>query len=142
MAKIFREETPAFEDLRSYFLAWKEINPEKLSILAGRFLEQVISAEESPAFDIAEELSQLLPDRKGRRDRSPKETIASFLEELTFRFLALLRDGQGSLQTLEEWNTAVREALMRLDMYNMSPQTVLESLLYRMRQAARQEAAG
>ena len=142
MAKIFREETPAFEDLRGYFLAWKEINPEKLTILAGKFLDQVISAEDQPAFDVAEELSQLLPDRKGRRERSPKETIISFLEELTFRFLALLRDGRGSMETLEEWNAAVREALMRLDMYNMSPQTVLESLLYRMRHAAGQEAAG
>jgi DNA polymerase-3 subunit gamma/tau len=141
MAKIFREETPAFEGLRGYFLAWKEINPEKLTILAGKFLDQVWSPD-SPSFDIAEELSQLLPDRKGRRERSPKETIISFLEELTFRFLALLRDGRGSVETFEEWNAAVREALMRLDVYNMSPQTVLESLLYRMRHAARQEAAG
>jgi DNA polymerase-3 subunit gamma/tau len=141
MAKIFREETPAFEDLRGYFLAWKEINPEKLTILAGKFLDQVVSPD-PPSFDIAEELSRLLPDRKGRRERSPKETIISFLEELTIRFLALLRDGRGSMETFEEWNTAVREALMRLDIYNMSPQTVLESLLYRMRNAARQEAAG
>jgi DNA polymerase III delta prime subunit len=140
MAKIFREETPAFEGLRGYFLAWKEINPEKLTILAGRFLDHVWSPD-SPPFDIAEELSQLLPDRKGRRERSPKETIVSFLEELIFRFHAQLREGRGSVETFEEWNAAVREALMRLDIYNMSPQTVLESLLYRMRHAARQEAA-
>ena len=97
---------------------------------------------DSPSFDIAEELSRLLPDRKSRRERSPKETIISFLEELTFRCHALLRNGQGSVETLEEWNAAVREALMRLDIYNMSPQTILESLLYRMRHATRQEAAG
>jgi DNA polymerase-3 subunit gamma/tau len=141
MAKIFREETPAFESLRGYFLAWKEINPEKLTILAGKFLDHVRDPD-SPSFDITEELAQMLPDRKGRRERSPKEAVVSFLEELMLRFLALLRDGRGSVETLEEWNAAVREALMRLDIYNMSPQTVLESLLYRMRHAARQEAAG
>lgn len=140
MARIFREETPAFESLRGYFLAWKEINPEKLSILAGKFLDCVWSRD-PPFFDITEELSHMTPERKARRERSPKETILSLLEELSIRFLALLRDGRVGVETLEEWNAAMREAQFRLDIYNMSPQTVLESLLYRMRRAARQEAA-
>jgi DNA polymerase III delta prime subunit len=138
LTKIFREEAPAFENLRGYFLAWKEINPEKLSILAGRFMD-LVPSEEIPAFDIAAELADLVPERKGRRERSPKETITSFLEELTIRFLAALHEGRASLETLDQWNAAVREALVRLDIYNMSPQTVVESLLYRMRDAARQE---
>ena len=42
MTKIFREETPAVSSLRGFFLAWKEINPDKLSSLSHRFMEQVI----------------------------------------------------------------------------------------------------
>jgi DNA polymerase III delta prime subunit len=140
MAKIFREETPAFESLRGYFLAWKEINPEKLSILAGKFLDCVWSPD-TPFFDISEELSRMTPERKLKRERSPKETIMSLLEELSIRFLELLRSGRVGVDTLEEWNAAMREAQFRLDIYNMGPQTVLESLLYRMRRAARQEAS-
>ena len=41
------------------------------------------------------------------------------------------------METLEEWTDAVKEALARIETYNMSPQTALESLFYRMRGAAR-----
>jgi DNA polymerase III delta prime subunit len=135
MEKIFREDTPSAESLRGFFLAWKEINPQKLAVLSRKYLE-VVSAAEAGGADILAELADLFPDRRGR-ERSPKEAIGSFLEELTFRFHERLRAGGTSVETLEAWTAAVKDALARIETYNMSPQTVVESLFYRMRDAAR-----
>jgi len=136
MTKIFREEAPRFTSLRGFFLAWREINPEKLSILSRRFMELVHRSERG-SVDIIAELSELFPDRRTQKDRSPKEACASFLEELTSRFGEARREGRARVDTLEVWLAAVREAFSRLDVYNMSPQTVVETLFYRMRDAAR-----
>ena len=62
--------------------------------------------------------------------------MISFLEELTFRIADARRQGTAETDTLEEWMEAVREAYTRLDVYNMSPPTVVETLFYRMRDAA------
>jgi DNA polymerase III delta prime subunit len=135
MEKIFREETPPAESLRGFFLAWKEINPEKLSVLSRKYLELVTTAG-AGGVDILAELADLFPDRRGR-ERSPKEAVSSFLEELTFRFHERLRAGSTPVEMLEEWSTAVKDALARIETYNISPQTAVESLFYRMRDAAR-----
>jgi DNA polymerase-3 subunit gamma/tau len=136
MTKIFREDAPGFESLRGFFLAWREINPEKLSILSHRFME-LVQRSEIGAVDIIAELSELFPDRRAQKDRPPKEACASFLEELTGRFGEARREGRARVDTLEEWLAAVREAFSRLDVYNVSPQTVVETLFYRMRDVAR-----
>jgi DNA polymerase III delta prime subunit len=140
MTKIFREETPAVSSLRGFFLAWKEINPDKLSSLSHRFMEQVIGAR-TGELDIVAELSELLPERRGQKERSPREAVISFLEELTFRFADARRQGTARTDTLEEWMEAVREAYTRLDVYNMNPPTVVETLFYRMRDATGTKAA-
>ena len=46
--------------------------------------------------------------------------------------------GTTAVETLEEWTSAVKEALVRIETYNMTPQTAVESLYYRTRDAARQ----
>jgi DNA polymerase-3 subunit gamma/tau len=135
MEKIFREETVSSESLRGFFLAWKEINPEKLSMLSRKYLD-LVTTREPGRVDILAELAELFPDRRGSRERSPKEAISSFLEELTFRFQDRLRAGGTPVETLEEWTSAVKEALVRIETYNMSPQTAVESLFYQMRDAA------
>jgi DNA polymerase III delta prime subunit len=139
MTKIFREEAPSAESLRGYFLAWKEINPDKLSGLSKRFMELVLDPGAGPV-DIAEEMSGLLPARSaaargGRPERSPREAVVSFLEELTFRFSDVRRQGGAEIHVLEEWVEAVRDAFTRLDVYNITAPTVVEALFYRMRDA-------
>ena len=134
MSKIFREDAPGCESLRGFFLAWREINPEKLSILSRRFME-LVHGSEIGAVDILAELSDLFPDRRAQKDRPVKEACAAFLEELTGRFGEERREGRSRMDTLEEWLAAVREAFSRLDVYNVSPQTVVETLFYRMRDA-------
>ncbi len=65
MLKIFRREgegrdAEGFSSLRAFFLAWREINPEKLAQLAGRFIE-LAQAPGGPDVDIVEEMAELLP---------------------------------------------------------------------------------
>jgi DNA polymerase-3 subunit gamma/tau len=134
MEKIFREETASHDRLRGFFLAWKEINPEKLAALADRFLDMV-SDPSGNGTDAMADLTELFPERRGQRDRSQRETVVSFLEELTLRFSASLRSGRVPLDLLSRWNTGVREALLRLETYNMNPSEVLEALYYGMRGA-------
>jgi len=135
MAKIFRRESSDFTGLRGFFLAWREINPEKLSQLAGRFLE-LVQAQGDAGVDIVEEMAELLADRAARRGRSSRETISSFLEELAARMREAFRASDGGQDALERWNEATREASARIEQLNMAPAAVLEALFYRLRAGA------
>ena len=140
LVRIFREEPGHFDGLRSFFLAWKEINPEKLGQLSRRFLEVVAGAEEQDG-DVLAELADILPtDRRSPRDRNQKEAVVSFLEELMLAMREPLRSGSISLEVLEEWADAVRESQMRLETFNMNPSAVVEALFLRMRDVMRNEA--
>ncbi len=137
LAKIFRSEDHRIESLRGFFLSWKEINPEKLTVLSGRFMDAVLSAE-GDGGDILGELEDLFPsERRSGRERNQKDVIVSFLEELTFR----LRDFLGKVpgEVLEAWGASLREALMRIEAFNMSSATVVEALFLSMRDAIRRE---
>ena len=141
MTKIFRRDAEGvirgdaghFPGLRGFFLAWREINPEKLSQLARRFMELARGAND-PGVDIVEEMSELLPERKPQRGRSSRETLASFLEELMTHLGELLREGSASPESLERWSAAARDALARIESYNMQPAAVVEALFYRLRE--------
>jgi len=133
MRKIFRRETEGIAGLRGFFLAWREINPEKLSQLARRFME-LARGPNQPGVDIVEEMSELLPERKPQRGRSSRETLASFLEELMTHLGELLREGSASPDSLERWSAAARDASARIESYNMHPAAVLEALFYRLRE--------
>jgi DNA polymerase-3 subunit gamma/tau len=140
LAKIFRRDaegvnegdTVGFSGLRGFFLAWREINPEKLSQLARRFME-LVRAPVHPDVDIVEEMSELLPERKPQRGRSSRETISSFLEELMAHLGELLRAGSAEQESLERWSAAARDAHARIESYNMQPAAVVEALFYRLR---------
>jgi DNA polymerase III delta prime subunit len=129
LSKIFRAEPGRFPTLRSFFLAWKEINPEMLSALAGRFWEGV--GEDDAGSEILGEIEDMLSGSK-----SQKETATSFLEELTSRFREQLGKQTMAIDTLEEWSRAIRESHLRLDLYNINPLNVVEALFYRMRLSA------
>jgi len=130
---VIRGDAGHFPGLRGFFLAWREINPEKLSQLARRFMELARGAND-PGVDIVEEMSELLPERKPQRGRSSRETLASFLEELMTHLGELLREGSASPESLERWSAAARDALARIESYNMQPAAVVEALFYRLRE--------
>jgi DNA polymerase-3 subunit gamma/tau len=129
---VIRGDAGGFSGLRGFFLAWREINPEKLSQLARRFME-LVRGPRDPGVDIVEEMSELLPERRPQRGRSSRETIASFLEELMTHLGELLREGSASPESLERWSAAARDAHARIDSYNMQPAAVVEALFYSLR---------
>ena len=133
MTKIFRGEAEGFGGLRGFFLAWREINPEKLAQLARRFMELARGAKDD-SVDIVQEMAELLPERKPQRGRSTRETLASFLEELAGHLSEILRSGGASTDSLERWTDAVRDAHARIESYNMQPAAVVEALYYRLRE--------
>ena len=126
-------DAEGFSGLREYFLAWREINPEKLSQLARRFMELARGPRDAPV-DIVEEMAELLPERKPQRGRSSRETLSSFLEELMSHLREILRAGDAPVESLEQWNEAAREAHARIESYNMQPAAVVEALYYRFRE--------
>jgi DNA polymerase-3 subunit gamma/tau len=138
MSKIFRREDPSAESLRSFFLSWKAINPETLAANSDRFLKCVTGAGAST--DILAELVDIFPERGGA-GRPLKETGLAFLEELSSRLREYVRSGS-AVDVLEEWREALREAQTRIEVLNMSPQSVVESLFYRMRDALRGGSLG
>jgi DNA polymerase III delta prime subunit len=135
MLKIFRREDEGFAGLRGFFLAWREINPEKLAQLAQRFVELARSPRD-PAVDIVEEMAELLPEGGPRRGKSSRETMSSFLEELSTCMGSLLRSGTLPADALEKWSLATRDAASRIESLNMQPAGVLEALYYRLRAEA------
>lgn len=142
LVRIFREEPGHFDGLRAFFLAWKEINPQKLGQLSRGFMEAVINPDHTD-IDVLGELADLLPsDRRSAREKNQREAVLSFLEELTLRLQEPLRAGTIPLEMAEEWSGAMRESLMRIETFNMSPATVIEALYIRMRETARRDADG
>ena len=133
MTKIFRAEAPASQTLRGFFLSWKAINPEILGGLAEQFLHQV--RDPTGPVDILADLAELFPARGPNAARPARETLLFFLEEMAGRLRGLI--GGVSLDVLEEWREALREAQSRIEVLNLQPQAVLESLYLRMRGAAR-----
>lgn len=129
LAKIFRQDPPVFDSLRAFFLAWREINPEKLAALAATFLN-LVGAE--TAEDIVENMAEILSAKAGR-DKLSREIATSFLEELLGGMHARMQSGAVAAEILEQWVDAAREAHQRLETFNMSPATVVESLFFRMR---------
>ncbi len=127
LAKVFRDDTGRYAGLRPFFLAWKDINAEELDGLCRRFMELVGETEPT---DILGEMKALFPGPP-QRDR---EAVISFLEEMTLFMQRALRASAADIGTLERWNAALREAQSRLDLANMGPQTVVESLFLRMRE--------
>jgi hypothetical protein len=130
------------ESLRSFFLSWKAINPETLAMMADRFLRCATeeAAGAGASVDILSELIDIFPERGGA-GRPLKETGMSFLEEVSSRLRGFVRTG-GAVEVLEEWREALREAQSRIEILNISPQAVVESLFYRMRDALRGGALG
>jgi len=131
--RIFRRDAEGSGGLRAFFLAWREINPDKLAQLARRFME-LVRGPKDHAIDIVEEMAELLPERKPQRGRSSRETLSSFLEELMSHLGEILRTGDAPPEALERWSAATRDAHARVESFNMQPAAVVEALFYRLRE--------
>ncbi|HET6486073.1 MAG TPA: hypothetical protein VFH83_06615 [Spirochaetia bacterium] len=144
LARVFHVEDAPYDSLRAFFMAWRALSPERVSILAKRFLELVDAEGNGGRADILNELAELTADSSGKRERGARRTAASqreaalaFLEELTVQLSARLRAAPDAPESAEQGSEAIREAVTRIDALNISPPLVLESLFYRMAEDAR-----
>ncbi len=125
LKKIFRlNEQAPYEDLRSYFLAWRGVPVEALRAEAERFIERLLRNEE---WEVKEKNDFL-------KKRGNHDLFFPFLDELTMsmeRRLSLL-----PTDLLSRWNGLIRDSLMRREAYNQAPDVLLESLYYSMKRHA------
>ena len=119
IARIFRDESGRFADLRGFFLAWREINPERLATAARSFLDRALDPE--AGLELPDELAAVLTPKRARdggtdasrgreRDTDPsraRATAIAFLEELSGALRGALRGGGAGVDLLEGWAAAV-----------------------------------
>ncbi len=151
LEKIFREPSDEYRDLRSYFLAWKEINVESLRKLAERFLAAAAAGDAGVAdrntgvadrntgvaemHEILAELEKSVLPQKGAEQY--------FLEELLRMLHRNLYAGENQdgpeggeaigIERVASWSAMIREVSERSEQYRMSPLPLLEVLFYTMK---------
>jgi DNA polymerase III delta prime subunit len=126
IARIFRDESGRFADLRGFFFAWREISPEQLAAAARSFLDRALDPE--AGLELPEELSAVVDRTRGR------EVAIAFLEELSGALRAALRGGGAGVDLLEGWAGAIRECHSRIETLNVAPATALLALAARLRE--------
>ena len=131
LSRIFREEGGTYSSLRDYFLHWEEVNPDELRLLAQRFAQSALAAEEeetqSGSPEALEQITALAAGKTGR------QITGVFFEELALRLQQLLREGVIEPRRLRRWNDAFRQHQDAFERYNQQPVLTLESLYYTLR---------
>ena len=125
--RIFHESADRYESLREYLLFYKDLNPDHLKALAGRFIDSILK-EDLEEVDILEDMNLLFSTD------NTKEFLTSFMGELTIQFQTRLKQDSISPYLLVAWNRAVQEHNESLDRFNQNPKLALESLYYHLRE--------
>jgi len=125
IVRIFRDESGRFADLRSFFLAWREISPERLAVAARAFLDRALDPQ--AGLELPEELAMVVDRSRGR------EAAIAFLEELSNALRSALQGGAGA-DLLDGWAAAVRECHVRIEALNVAPTSALLALAARLRE--------
>ncbi|MBN1697901.1 MAG: hypothetical protein JW881_10345 [Spirochaetales bacterium] len=131
LEKIFHDLSGEYKTLREYFLAWKNLNPVFLKSLANRFLEFVLAPDLSEP-EILEEMKELFGQG------SQKTAFFSFCEELFQRFGDILKSSSSSgngFEQIERWAALLRQSISDVEVLNLSPKNILQTLYYKMRAA-------
>jgi DNA polymerase-3 subunit gamma/tau len=129
LKKIFHDVSGEYKGLREYFLAWKNLNPVFLKSLANRFIELVLSNDRNEP-NILEEMKELFTHGSG------KMALVSFGEELFFKFQQILKKicfTEVGCEQIERWADLLRNYIRDVEVLNLSPKNILETLYYEMR---------
>ena len=125
LKRIFREESPEYNSLQDFFLAWKNINPNGIKNLALKFINEISGSEDD---DILHEMNDIL------KGDNPDESIKIFFKELLSIFQGLLGENKYEINVLEKWSRLIHMKMIKLEKLNMNPSLVLESIFYRMKE--------
>jgi hypothetical protein len=132
MRKIFSESTDEFENLREFFLSWREPGIKILRKLAARFVRMVIGSGEK-CWEWFDEVDGLF------RTASGTAAVATLGEEIMLilrRLFIECESSEGRIDpyAVEAWCEELRNTLANVNAYNQSPVLGLESLYFRLRE--------
>ncbi len=132
LRKIFRIDGPQYQDLRSFFLAYRGVPLEKLHAQARHFFSYVWGESEWEP----EKLEEFLTDG------NLSLYFVPFLEELSRELQSYMHGKDGSerlpFAVLEKWSADMRQALVQFEHFNQSPDLLLEGLLYSMKESMKE----
>jgi replication-associated recombination protein RarA len=130
LARVFKEDNPAYDSLKSYFLAWEDISLEAVRSYARRFAEKLL--ERGPVV-LRQEIPELF-----QRD-APRVLYRVFLEELTGVLGESLGRGEPArgavpLTRCERWARLIRSRGREFFTLNISPALFIEGLFLSMKE--------
>ncbi len=133
LARVFKEDNPEYDTLKSYFLAWEDIHLDAVRALARTFLEKLLVPE--PVV-IRREIPELF------ERNAPRDLYRYFLEELAGVFRTALARGEISpgrklppLARFERWSRLIRARGREFFTLNISPALFIEGLFLAMKEA-------
>ena len=142
LERIFRLPAEGCATMRDFFLRMEFSGAADIRLQAHNFIQSVLSAK--PDADAIAEVATTL------RSAPTRSAFRYFMEELSRQAQEILRNLDGGLGTepvgesrehhrilgrLEQWNELLREQVTRVEQFNMSADSALETLYYQMRRA-------
>jgi DNA polymerase III gamma/tau subunit len=135
LTRIFHEESLDFSSLKSYFLAWQDINAASLANMANTFFQKVLDRND-PSVDILNEMQELFSYE------SQKNLITLFIQELLRVLNEYFRNHMDSLQTqqqvpsithLENWIKIIGRRYREQKTLNLQSKLFIQNLFYQMK---------
>ncbi|HUX49579.1 MAG TPA: hypothetical protein VMW73_02220 [Spirochaetia bacterium] len=142
LERIFRLPAEGCATMRDFFLRMEFSGAADIRLQAHNFIQSVLSAK--PDADAIAEVATTL------RSAPTRSAFRYFMEELSRQAQEILRNLDGGSGTepvgesrehhrilgrLEQWNELLREQVTRVEQFNMSADSALETLYYQMRRA-------
>ena len=142
LERIFRLPAEGCATMRDFFLRMEFSGAADIRLQAHNFIQSVLSAKPDAAA-IAEVATTL-------KSAPTRSAFRYFMEELSRQAQEILRNLDGGSGTepvgesrerhrilgrLEQWNELLREQVTRVEQFNMSADSALETLYYQMRRA-------
>ena len=127
LQRIFRETGDEYSSIDDYFLAWR-LSPEVIRNQSRRFLRAVLEDAPSDFFDKDQnrDLQTIIKDNR---------LFTSFLSEVIGACCSLVHDGNTDIIVrAARWKSLFNSTYSKMSRFNMKPETLLESLFYRMRE--------
>jgi DNA polymerase III delta prime subunit len=135
LSRIFHEESLDFSSLRSYFLAWQEINLSMIANLAKTFFQKVVDVK-TRNIDILNEMQELFSSQE------TKKIISLFVQELLLVLSNLFHKKFDLSETeyqmpdtsrLKHWVEIIGKRYQEHNTLNLQAQLFVQNLFYQMK---------
>ncbi len=128
LARIFKDDSIEFKNLRDYFMGMKGINLSILRQYANKAFDILLNSRDLDIDDFSE-LIEIINEG---------HVLKIFLEEMLFLLHKKIPDYLNSdnsipLHILDKWNTLIHKTISNRMGYNQNIKLLIETLLYQMR---------